>query len=490
MVANKGELALEMTARTIRGSQLVRLLSDWRGGGPEYQALARALRNLLVDGRLPLQLRLPAERELAVVLGVSRTTVSAAYRTLRERGYLVSRRGAGSWTALPDGHRLTPSGLLTRHSEAELLDLSFAAPPAPDLLPTAVAEAVCELPRYTVGHGYFPMGIAPLREAVADWYAARGIPTSPAQIMITSGAQHAFHLVLRLLTTPGEAVLLESPTYPNAPEAARSERLRLASHGLGPGGWDPELLTDAIRQVRPKIAYLAPDFHNPTGHLMPDELRARLVAAAHVAGTTLVIDETFVELGFGERSLPSPVAAYDRYGLVLSLGSMSKAFWGGLRIGWVRGPASLMARLGASRSVTDLGSPVLEQLVALRLLARREEVLPERRRALRQARDFLVAALIEQFPEWRLTPPAGGVGLWIELHAPISSALVRAAETHGLRLAPGPRFGVDGLLEQYLRLPFTLPRSELATAVRRLAAAHRLLEQAAVPDWPPSLVVA
>ena len=479
-----------MAPRTLRGSQLVRLLGHWKETGPEYQDLARGLRNLLLDGRVPLQLRLPAERELAAALDVSRTTVSAAYRTLREGGYLVSRRGAGSWTALPEGHRLTPSGLLTRHSGAGLLDLSLAAPPAPEIFQDAVTEAVAELPRYAVGHGYYPMGIAPLRAAVAEWYSARGVPTSAAQVVVTSGAQQAFHLALRVLTSPGEAILMESPTYPNAPETARGERLRLVSYGLGPAGFDPELLADAVRQVRPKLAYLTPDFHNPTGHVMPDHGRGRLVAAAHASGTTVLIDETFVELDFGEHPLPPPVASYDRHGLVLSIGSMSKAFWGGLRLGWIRGPASLMTRLGAARSATDLGSAVLEQLIALRLLARREQVLPQRRGAFRRARDFLLTAVAERFPQWRVTPPAGGVGLWIELDGPASSALVRAAETHGLRLVPGHRFSVDGLLEQYLRVPFTLPLGELAAAVERLSAAHQTLQQGSAPEWPPSLVVA
>jgi DNA-binding transcriptional MocR family regulator len=479
-----------MASRTIRGSQLARLLADWKRTGPEYQDLARTLRGLLLDGRVPLQLRLPAERELAAALAVSRTTVSAAYRALRDGGYLVSRRGAGSWTALPDGHRLTPIGLLTHHGDAELLDLSFAAPPAPVELPDVVAEAATELPRYAVGHGYYPMGIPPLREAVAEWYAARGVPTSPAQVVVTSGAQQAFHLALRLLTTPGEAVLLESPTYPNAPEAARGERLRLASYGLGPAGWDPELLTDAIRQVRPKIAYLTPDFHNPTGHVMPEPTRPGLVTAAHAAGTTVVVDETFVDLDFGDCPLPPPVAAYDRHGLVLSIGSLSKAFWGGLRIGWIRGPASLATRLGAARAATDLGTAVLDQLVALRLLQRRAELLPPRRRAFREARDFLADAVTGRFPDWRFTLPGGGVALWVELDAPVSSELVRAAEGHGLRLAPGHRFGVDGVLENYLRLPFTLPRTELADAVERLSAAHRTLRRGPSPEWPPSLVVA
>ena len=488
-----------MATRAIRGPQLARLLADWRGPGPEYQALARALSGLLVDGRLPLQLRLPAERELAVALDSSRTTVSAAYRILREGGFLRSRRGAGSWTALPEGHRLTPAGLLTRYDEAELLDLSFAAPAAPDVLSEAVAEAAEELPRYASAHGYFPMGITPLREVVAAWHTARGVPTSPAQILITSGAQQGYDLLLRLLAAPGETVLIESPTYPNAPEAARAQRLRLASYGLGPDGWDAELLTDTLRQVRPRAAYVCADFHNPTGHVMPAEVRSRLVAAAHAAGAMVIVDETFAELGFagagadsdaGAAALPAPLAAYDRHGRVLSLGSMSKAYWGGLRIGWIRGPASLLTRLAASRAATDLGSAVLEQLIAVRLLARADEVLPQRRRAFAAARDYLAAALTERLPQWRFRLPAGGVGLWIELDAPISSALVRAAEAHGLRLAPGPRFGVDGVLEQYLRLPFTLPEAELGYAVERLVAASADVHTAPTAEWPPSLVVA
>ncbi|MGH3742937.1 MAG: PLP-dependent aminotransferase family protein, partial [Micromonosporaceae bacterium] len=399
------------------------MLPNWRGGGPEYRALARAVCGLLIDGRLPLQLRLPAERELAAALGSSRTTVSAAYGVLRDSGYLRSRRGAGSWTALPDGHRLNPAGLLTGQHETELLDLSFAAPAAPDALTEAVAEAAAELPRHTAGHGYYPMGIEPLREAVAEWHTRRGATTSAAQILITSGAQQGHDLLLRLLASPGERVLIESPTYPNAPIAARAQRLQVASYGLGPHGWDADLLADTVRQVRPRTAYVCADFHNPTGHVMPEQTRARLVEAAHAVGAAVIVDETFADLGFDAPPLPPPVAAYDRHGDVLTTGSMSKAYWGGLRIGWIRGPASLLTRLAASRAGTDLGSPVLEQLIATRLLARQDEVLAERREGLLRARDHLARELTERLPQWRFTLPGGGVGLWLELDAPISSAL-------------------------------------------------------------------
>ncbi len=169
----------------MRGSQLVRLLDQWRSirgprgsRQPEYAALSGAVRGLLRDGRLALGVRLPAERELAEALGVSRTTVTAAYRDLRESGHLSSRRGAGSWTALPEGHRLATSGLWSPGDEPDLIDLGCAALGAPEpYLSEAVAEAATDLPRYAVGVGYHPSGLTVLRERVARGFTERGLPT-------------------------------------------------------------------------------------------------------------------------------------------------------------------------------------------------------------------------------------------------------------------------------------------------------------------------
>src|SRR3954471_702061 len=143
---------------SVRGGQLARLLGQWhslpgRHRSPDYAALAGAVRGLLSDGRLPLGVRLPAERELAESLSVSRTTVTAAYRSLRESGHLTSRRGAGSWTTLPNGHRIGTSGLFAPSDAADVIDLSCAAMPAPPELPDAVAEAAGLLPAYLTGAG-------------------------------------------------------------------------------------------------------------------------------------------------------------------------------------------------------------------------------------------------------------------------------------------------------------------------------------------------
>jgi DNA-binding transcriptional MocR family regulator len=471
----------------VRGGQLARLLGQWhalpaRRRSPDYMALAGAVRGLLTDGRLALGVRLPAERELAEALGISRTTVSAAYRELRETGHLSSRRGSGSWTTLPEGLRVAASGLWgpSSYDEPGIIDLSCAAPPAPKELADAARAAADDLPAYLGNVGYWPCGLDVLRDAVAQRFTARGLPTRPEQILITNGTQHALDLVIRLLVHPGAPVLTESPTYPGALAALAGARARIATHGLGAAGWDAELLLDTLRQTRPRLAFLIPEFQNPTGHLMPVKLREQLPAVAHSAGADLVIDESFVDLPLdGKDGLP-PVAAFDRHSRVLTIGGMSKPYWGGMRIGWIRAAAPLVQRLAAIRVGVDMASPVLDQLVAVRLLEQGPEVVGRRLGELAHGRDTLVRALAEHLPEWRVTVPAGGLTLWAELDAPVSSALARSAEARGVRLAPGPRFGLDGTLERFLRLPFTLPAEQLVDATERIAAARFDLDRA--PD--------
>jgi DNA-binding transcriptional MocR family regulator len=481
---------------SVRGGQLARLLGQWhslpgRHRSPDYAALAAAVRGLLADSRLPLGVRLPAERELAEALAISRTTVTAAYRALRESGHLTSRRGAGSWTTLPAGHRVASSGLWTPDDDLDMLDMGVAASAAPIELVPAARSAADDLPRYLGSAGYHPTGLPDLRDAVAAGYSARGVPTSAEQILITSGTQQALDLVLRLSVPAGAQVLVESPTYPNALAALAARRARITTHGLdATTGWDGELLLGALRQVRPRLAYLIPEFQNPTGHLMPIGLRERLVAAAHATGTELIADESFVDLPLDGTEMPPPVAVFDRHSRVVSIGGMSKAYWGGLRIGWVRASAPLVQRLAALRVGVDMASPVLEQLVAVHLLADAATIVAERRAQLAFRRDTLVAALGEMLPEWRFVVPGGGVTLWAELDGPISSALARAAEDVGVRLAPGPRFGLDGTLERFLRLPFTLSPEDLTEAVRRIASVRHDLDHVSRPAWRTPAVIA
>ncbi|HEU5161468.1 MAG TPA: PLP-dependent aminotransferase family protein [Streptosporangiaceae bacterium] len=487
---------MAVAPRMIGGPQLARLLGELPAERPFYAVLARAIRGLILDGGLALRVRLPAERDLAAALGVSRTTVTAAYDALRAESFIRSRRGAGSWTALPRGRtsrlpHATATATIYGMAEPEI-DLGSAAPGAPELFDEAVADAVARLPAHTAGPGYDPAGLGPLREAVAARYTARGLPTRPEQIMITAGAQHALNLLAEELMTPGDPVLVESPTYPHALDALRRRGARLIPVGVN-AGWDVELIATSMRQTAVRFAYVNPDFHNPTGRLMDDAGRAALVEAARRAGCHLVVDETFAELPLdddlhGGQAMPPPLAAHDTDGRVISVGSAAKVFWGGLRIGWIRTTPPMARRLATLRESLDLASPVLEQLIVRELLLRVDEVRAERVALLRAGRQALVAALGDLLPHWEFTVPRGGMSLWARLPAPASTSLAGAAARLGVRVVPGPLFGVDGLLEDYVRLPYVQPPGVLGDAIERLARAYQSVETSAAPRYLPSYV--
>lgn len=457
---------------------LAELLGRPAGRGPAYRQLTDRLRLLILDGRLPLQVALPSERELAVALSVSRTTISAAYACLREQGHLVSRQGARSTTAVPGrpGARPASPGLL---APPGVLDLAYATLPAPvSVAHEAYTAALTALPAYLPGHGYDPHGLPVLRESVAARYHARGLPTRPDQVLITAGAQNGLVLLLQALAMPGDRVVVDHPTYPHALDAFRSANCRIVPLGFpDTAGWDLSGLQAALRQTAPRLAYIVADFHNPTGRCMNDQQRAHLVRAAQKSRTQLVIDETLADLGL-DAPAPAPVAVHGRE--VVSLGSMSKSYWGGLRVGWVRGPADLIARLAAVRTTVDLGSPVVEQLAAVELLARADDVLPQRVQELTVRRDRLLSLLTAHLPGWAADRPPGGLSLWTRLPAPVSTALAANAARFGLRVAAGPRFGVGGAFEDHLRLPFTLDETDLEAAVHALARTFRAV--AALPD--------
>jgi DNA-binding transcriptional MocR family regulator len=468
--------------RFLSGAQLARLVDLPPDTRPYYRALAETVRTLILDGRLPTRVRMPAERHLAEALAVSRTTVTSAYDRLREQGYLDSRQGAGSWTALPDAGALGTENPWTAPDGDGLVPLHCAAPPATALLPGAVAAATEAYPRYALGTGYDPMGVQPLREAVAARYGARGLATRPEQILVTLGAQHAIHLLMTLLAGQGDRLLIESPTYPQVLDAARIRGARLVPVGIPDDGWHLDLMTSAMRQSAARLAYVIPDFQNPTGLLMADTDRAALVDAARRHDTTLVVDESWAETAIDEVPDTHPLAAFDTDARVISVGSASKLWWGGLRIGWIRGTAALIRRLAALRAAVDIAAPLFEQLMVTHLFEHIEETRAERSRTLRASRSVLVEVLRAEMPEWRFTVPRGGGSLWVRLDSPVATPLADAAAAHGVRLAPGPWFGVDGTLERYLRLPFTMPPQALADAARRLPLARALGSSLGAPD--------
>lgn len=451
--------------RRIAGARLAAVLGTWQRPGPAYGALADALRSAVLSGSVPLSTRLPSERELADAVGVSRTTTTAAYDLLRDEGYLASRRGSGTVTTLPVER--TATALPATATAGSLVDLTIAAPSAPSSLHGAYLAALDALPRHLTGTGYAPAGLPVLRAAIARRYRDRGTPTTPEQILVTTGAQQAIHLLVAAHAGPGDRVAVEHPTYPHAIEAVRAVGARPVAVPAGPDGLDLDLLESTLRQSAPRLVYLIPDHRNPTGTSLSGTERERVRALARRHRTLVVGDEVLRDLTL-DGPEPEPFDGDGAGAHVVSIGSVSKAFWGGLRVGWVRAHPDLVARLAVRRGHVDIATPVLEQLVAAELLTADDGTLERRRTGLRERRDLLLADLAEHLPGWRPNAPAGGLALWVDLGAPLSSALAAVAPRHGVRVAAGTAFSVDGSFEAYLRIPFSASPDDLRRAVAGL----------------------
>ncbi|CAM5207908.1 2-aminoadipate transaminase OS=Castellaniella defragrans OX=75697 GN=HNR28_000211 PE=4 SV=1 [Castellaniella defragrans] len=243
---------------------------------------------------------------------------------------------------------------------------------------------------------------------------------------------------------------------------------------LDASGWDLSSIADTVRQVRPDFAYLIPDFQNPTGAVMTEAQRARLGAHLRAYGTIAIVDETHHALALDGQRMPPPFAAFSPD--TFTLGSMSKAFWGGLRVGWVRAPHPFVERLTRARMSLDLGVPVVEQLVSAHLL-RQGPVSSGHVQRLRAQRDALLDAVAEYLPDWRFSSPSGGLSLWCELPQRAATALAAAVAQNRVFISPGPVFSPGGGLDSFVRLPWTRPVAELQEAVARIAAAWRSIEE-------------
>jgi DNA-binding transcriptional MocR family regulator len=479
--------------RSISGRRVATLAGDF-DRRPAYAGLADALVLLIGDGRIPVGTRLPSERELTEALGVSRTTVTRAYATVRDAGYAEARQGSGTYTRVPGGpSRAHDRALLPGQRDQAAIDLNCAAPFAPPQIATAYAEATNRLPAYLGGHGYFPAGLPELQAAIAALYDARRLPTDPAQVMVTPGALAGVSIVAQALAGRGDRVLVETPGYPNAAERIRGAGARLATTEVDPDGWDLDATAARLRQVSPRLAYLIPDFQNPTGLLMSDTEREQYAAELRRGHVTAIVDESHAMLALEGQPMPRPFASFAADSI--TVGSASKALWGGLRVGWVRAPLDQMERLTRARVTLDLGVPVMEQLALVCLLENLEPVLAGHRARLREQRDALVSAVGERLPEWRFRVPSGGLSLWCELPGPgrgLGLALADEAERQGVIIAPGPVFAPEGGLDRFVRIPWTRRIEELERAVDGIASAWALVaaRQGATSRTPGRVMVA
>lgn len=463
-------------------------LGDWhRGHHVLYDGLADALEHLVRGGVLPPDTRLPAERRLAEALHLSRSTVKAAYDTLQERGLVATRHGSGS-VILAAGSPLTGpreahvvasfepnsiyQGILRVDPEA--IDLRGAYWNEHDTVTAEVVGVAHErLGKLPHGHGYVPLGLVEAREAVADHLTATGLATRPDQVLITTGAQQAISLVADLLLAHGDTVAVEELSYPGAMNYVTSRHARLLPVPFTPAGVDIQALDRLVRAARPRMTYLMTSVHNPTGVVLPGPARFRLAEMAAGWDTVILDDRTLADTlmsGTPATPLATLVDEHARADRMLTVGSLSKIAWGGLRMGWVRGTASMIERVARIKTLSDFGTPVLDQLIAVELL-RDPDLVPRRQAQLRERHTVFRAALAQSVPDWELSSPQGGMCLWARLPGADSHEFARVAARHGVAVAPGTVASPTRSTADHLRLPFGQPVGVLEEAAVRLGAA-------------------
>jgi DNA-binding transcriptional MocR family regulator len=475
-------------AGAIDAHALADLLGRWpAAGGPLYRLLATRIARLADTGELPAGLRLPPERDLAASLSVSRNTVAAAYQLLRDEGMAESRQGAGT-RIVP--HRTTPaavhrangffSGLL--ENSVVDADLSLAAVDCAPQVAAALADPGTVLGRtgpdgidlVTGTSGYFPLGLPALRAAIAAHLTGRlGLASDPAEIIVTTGGQQALDLLIRCEVLPGQPVAVEDPTFPGVLDALYRAGARVIGLPAG-AGLDPDRLEHVVRTHHPAMVYLIPTHHNPTGLVMPAGHRRHVarLAAGH-PGTLFVDDMTLAELPLGDGPPPPPLAAFGaRQANLVTVGSLSKLYWGGLRTGWIRASPGLIARAAAAKAAADLGSAAFQQAITAALLNDGHDAIAGWRRAWLRARyDALAGALRAAAPGWTWPEPRGGLTLWVRVGGD-SSAFAQAALRQGVAVVPGRLLSASGDAAgagEYLRLAFTQPPETLARAAPALA---------------------
>ncbi|MGX4588164.1 aminotransferase-like domain-containing protein [Paenibacillus chitinolyticus] len=453
------------------------------------------------NGEWPVGTKIPPQRAMAAVFEVNRSTVVAAVDELIADGILEGRSGSGtrvvnnSWTLLtpsaaPDWTSYVQSGV-HRPNRTMIREINRAefAPGmirlgtgelSPALHPHEMTRKVLErLPGRMTSLGYEePKGLLPLRERISAYLSTSGIHASPSSILIVSGALQALQLISLGLAQPGSTLLLEKPSYLFSLHMFQSAGVRLCGLPMDERGIMADRIPELAKRAKGAMLYTIPSFHNPTGILMPEDRRKELLEVCETAQLPVIEDDVYRELWLDEPP-PPPLKAMDKNGLVLHLGSLSKTWSPGLRIGWVVGPEAVIDRLADLKMQTDYGSSSLSQWAAAELLSgglypRHLETV---RTEMRRRRDRTLELLDSGFKDiasWKV--PSGGFYIWLKLTRSLSmKELFEKGLQAGILLNPGSLY--DPLSGPYLRLSYSYASLEdlekgllrLSALIRRLA---------------------
>jgi DNA-binding transcriptional MocR family regulator len=456
-------------------------LGAWRGGkGPLHARLAEAIMAAIDRRDLTIGTALPAERTLAELLDISRGTVVAAMRSLAGQGVIQRVRGSGSVVAARSSRPARDRPRDTRLAQVYdkvgngVIEMVAAAPLGHGAIPDAVWQtALTEMDGLSTSTGYFyAQGLPALRGAIAGHMGGWGLDVDPDDIAVCNGAQQAISLVAQTFLNRGDCVVVEEYTWAGAIDAFRAAGARVVtvpSDGAGP---DVAHLRETLANAKPVLVYLCSSVNNPTGVTMPATRRMRVTEACAAHGVMLVDDCIFHDVVIGDR--PNPLASYEPRPSVITIGSISKLFWGGLRIGWMHAPRDLLTRLTERRRIVDLGSPLVTQLVATHLLNGFAESMRERRVDEITHRLELVAQVAErEVPELEWSEPSGAYMVWMRLPYGDSREFAHFAMREGVAVLPGTLMSAAGAGADHIRLALIHDDATIIEAFARLGRAWR-----------------
>lgn len=472
-------------------------LDGWRDrAGPSYRRIAEAVAEAVEHRLVAAGDRLPAERPLADALSVSRGTLVRCLDELEAAGVVERIQGSGTfvrarpaWTDTPKEN--SASALLRRQMarDSGSIDLSQAVPAGVDHLP---AVSGLDILANVEGHGLHPEGTLALRTALADHLTRRlQVPTRAEQLIVTAGAQHALTLVAAAVIPPSRTVVTGCPTYAGLPGALAGRGGRILGVPADAHGIDAQAADRAATSLSTPVIYVDSGGHDPTGAVLSRSRRESLLHTAR--RTRALIVENLAQAGLPlEPDVDPAVPLAADEDTVIAVGSLSKLLWAGLRIGWIRTPATLRGHLLRLRSANDLAPSVPSQIIATRLLhAVDDRWFDALQTALRARRDLLLTMLRQHLPAWHAESPAAGLSLWTTLPVTDSETYAHLAARYGVIVAPGATHCVDGHHRAGIRLSIAESPHVLQAAVDRLAAAweHHARDLAAsrspAPHAPP-----
>lgn len=452
------------TTAYLGAQQMARLLAGWdMGAGPLHSLLSRALRDQVASGALAQGTVLPSQRDLARVLAVSRTTVGTAYDALTDEGILASRHGAGTRVrtnrvpglveaAGPPAH---PDRLGTYVDPELPLDLGSGALPASPLMSRVLrGHWTTELRGRITLDRFLPWGLEEVRTEVAAYFAATGAPTDPSDVLLTNGSHHALSLVAARLVEAGDVVLVEDPTYRGALDVFQRRGARVVGVPVDEEGPDPLALRRAVRRHGARLLYVLPTAHNVTGRTWSPERRARIAEEVGRAGILVVDDASTADLHGAEH--PGYIAPLLPPAQSLTLGSLTKLFWSGLRVGWLRGPSPLLQSILAERVTTDLAGSIPSQVLTGACLPLAAEARLHRRDELHAARLAARNLLTAHLPGWNVEEQHGGACLWVDTHVD-AAALSARLRRERILLVAGTEFSPGTSWSTHVRLPLGRP---------------------------------